>query len=498
MADGYARVTGRIGTAITVPGPGLLNATAALSTAYACNSPVLMVTGQVVSDQIGQGRGALHEINDQLETVSSVVKYAERAMRPTEIPGMVRRAAKALQTGRPRPAEIEVPPDVLAGVTDVTLLEPETWFRSDLHQADPDLVEQAAEMLGKAERPLICAGGGALSAEAWAEVGELAVMLEAPVLMSSNCRGVVSDRDYHAHTGRVATLALVPEADVILVIGSRFLLASSASFAGATKVEAMVVQIDIDPDELGRNREPDVGLRGDAKSATAALLERIPAHNRSHPSRHDELGAIRDRSREGSAGALLVSDLGTVIREELPDDGTLVTESTQVGYWAQNGGFEVYEPRTMITSGYQGTLGYGYATALGAQVGRPDRKVVSINGDGGFMYNVQELSTQVQQDIPLVTVVFNDMAYGNVRRIQALRYNGHTIASRLHNPDFLKLADSFGMAGTRAETPDDFRHALRHALASNSPTLIEVPMPSTEELEGAFRMHPAPPRPVLQ
>ncbi|MEX2177822.1 MAG: thiamine pyrophosphate-binding protein, partial [Gemmatimonadaceae bacterium] len=160
MADGFARSTGQIGACFVVPGPGLLNAAAGLSTAYSCSSPVLCLTGQIASDQIGLGRGQLHEINNQLETISSVVKHAERAMRPEEIPGMVRRAAKELQTGRPRPVELEVPPDVLERVADVTLLEPEQWVRAVEHPADEDLLERAAEMLGRAERPLICSGGG--------------------------------------------------------------------------------------------------------------------------------------------------------------------------------------------------------------------------------------------------------------------------------------------------------------------------------------------------
>ncbi|MFQ5381468.1 MAG: thiamine pyrophosphate-dependent enzyme [Dehalococcoidia bacterium] len=498
MADGFARATGRVGTAVTVPGPGLLNAAAGLSTAYACNSPVLMVSGQIASDQIGKGIGALHEVRDQLETISAVTKSAERALRPSEIPAMVRRSMRELQTGRPRPAEIEVPPDVLAAVEDVTLLEPESWSREELHRADPDLIEEAARLLGRAERPLICSGGGVLAASAWDEVRQLSAMLEAPVLMTSNGRGAVSDRDYHAQTGRAATMQLVPAADAILVIGSRFALASSASFGGATAFEAAVVQIEIDPEELGRNHEPAVGLLGDAKGTARALLERIPRYNRSRPSRCEELEEVRARSRAFLAGAPLQSALGAVIREELPDDGFLVAESTQVGYWAQGGGFEIYEPRTMVTSGYQGTLGYGFATALGVQVGQPERKVVSINGDGGFMYNVQELATQVQQQIPLVTVVFNDNAYGNVRRIQTLRYNGHTIATRLHNPDFVRLAESFGMEGIRANGPEELRIALRRALADVTPALIEVPMPPSEELEGAFPMQQLPPRPKLQ
>ncbi|MQA00619.1 MAG: thiamine pyrophosphate-binding protein [Dehalococcoidia bacterium] len=496
MADGFARTTGRVGTSFVVPGPGLLNAAAGLSTAYACSAPVLCITGQIQSDLIGRGRGALHEINDQLEAISSVVKHAERAMTPEEIPGMVRRAFRELHTGRPRPVEIEVPPDVLERVADVTLLEPESWTRAVEHAADSDLIEQAAEMLGRAERPLICAGGGVLSAGAWEELRELSRILEAPVLMTSNGRGAVSDREYRAHSWQTAARELLPNADVILAVGTRFLIATDPRM-GSTGDGAKVVQLDIDPEEVGRNREPDLGIVGDAKQGLGALVERVPAHNRSRDSREAELTALKEEARRRWSQAEVQSSYGMAIREELPEDGILVSESTQVGYWCNGGAFPVYEPRTFLTSGYQGTLGYGFATALGAQVGNPDRKVVSINGDGGFMYNVQELSTMAQQDIPLVTVVFNDNAFGNVRRIQTLRYNGHTMATELQNPDFLKLADSFGVAGYRADGVDQFRKVLREALANNAPALIEVPMPPAAELSGAFTMEPLPPRPVL-
>jgi acetolactate synthase-1/2/3 large subunit len=494
MADGFARTTGKIGTCLVVPGPGLLNAAAGLSTAYACSSPVLAVTGQIASDQIGKGYGALHEINNQLETISSVVKSAERAMTPEEIPGMVRRAFQALRTGRPRPVEIEVPPDVLERVADVTLLEPDTSVRSEASPGDPDLLARAAEILGKAERPVIWSGGGVLSAGAWEELRELSRILEAPVVMSSNGRGAVSDHDYRGHSGIGPSQALFGDADAVLIVGSRFFL--NPRFGVSLPPELPVIQIDVDPDQIGKTVTPHVGIEADAKAALGQLVNLVPASNRARASREAELTALKERTREANAKAEMQAAYALTIREELPDDGILVSESTQVGYWAQGGGYPVYEPRTMLTSGYQGTLGYGYATALGAQVGNPDKKVVSINGDGGFFYNVQELSTQAQQQIPLVTVVFNDNGYGNVRRMQVLKYNGHKIATDLQNPDMVQMAEAFGVAGYRADTPESFRGVLREALASNAPALIEVPVPPAEEI-GTFPMTQDAPRPVL-
>ena len=494
MADGFARTTGQVGASLVVPGPGLLNAAAGLSTAYACSSPVLCVTGQIASDQIGQGYGALHEINNQLEMISSVTKSAERAMRPEEIPGMVRRAFHALRTGRPRPVEIEVPPDVLELVADVTLLEPEHWDRSEDSPGDPDLLRQAAELLGKAERPLIWSGGGVLSAGAWDELRELSSMLEAPVVMSSNGRGALSDREPRGLTGMLPSRELMATADVVLVVGSRFFL--SPRLGVTVPDETVLIQVDIDPEQIGRTATPQLGIEADAKAALRQLVDLVPQYNRARVSRDAELEGIKARALEIDSQAAVQQAYAMAIREELPDDGILVAESTQVGYWSTGGGFPVYEPRTYLTSGYQGTLGYGYATALGAQVGAPDRKVVSMNGDGGFMYNVQELSTQAQQNIPLVSVVFNDNGYGNVRRMQVHKYNDHRIASDLLNPDLVQLAESFGVAGYRASSPDELRTVMREALANNAPALIDVPVPPAEE-SGIWNFQQESPRPVL-
>lgn len=342
---------------------------------------------------------------------------------------------------------------------------------------------------------MICAGGGVLSAQAWEEVRELSCILEAPVIMTSNVRGVVSDHDYHAQVGRVAQMQLLATADAVLAIGTRFL----AGIAGPQGVEitGTVIQADIGPTEIARNRPVDLALLGDAKHTAGELVRRVAKHNRSRPSRETELRGVKDAQRAAYNSTPWQRDMVNVLREVMPEDGILVSESTQVGYVAQAGAFPVYRPRGMFTSGYQGTLGYGYATALGVQVGNPDRKVVSISGDGGFMYNVQELATHAQQGIPLVAVVFNDNLFGNVRRIQEQRYNGHGMGTELNNPDFQKVAELFGVTGYRAKDAGEFRSALDRALASNKPALIEVAQPRTPDLAAAAPMQQLPPRPVL-
>jgi acetolactate synthase I/II/III large subunit len=478
MADGYARTTGRVGTALVVPGPGLLNATAALSTAYACNSPVLMISGQIQSDLIEFGRGVLHEIPNQLGMIRSVTKWAGRAMTPEEIPGLVRQAFEQLQSGRPRPVEIEVPPDVLQKKANVTLLEP---YQPDRVQPDLDLIERAARVLGEAKSPLIFAGGGVLGSGAWDELRRLAEMLQAPVITTSNGRGAISDRHYLSQP-MLAAPVLTPEADVILAVGTRFV--QPATMPWGPKEGQRVIHLDVDPEEIGRNHKAtDLGIVGDAKLGLAALAERTGRYNAGRPSREEELRALQRKAFDLLATVKPQADYAMAIRQELPDDGILVSEMTQVGYWS-NQGFPVYAPRTYITPGYQGTLGFGFGTALGCQVGNPDRKVVSINGDGGFGYQLQELSTMAYHQIPLVTVVFSDDAYGNVNRIQRTQFNGHEIASRLKNPDFVKLAESFGIEGRRATSPDELRTHLRDAFANGHPVLISVPIGEVPSMWG--------------
>jgi acetolactate synthase-1/2/3 large subunit len=468
MADGYARTTGEIGVFLVVPGPGVLNAASALATAYANNSPVLCITGQVPSDLIGIGRGVLHEIDDQLGLLRHLTKWAARASTPGDVPYVVHEAFRQLRSGCPRPVAIEIPPDVLAMVGEVRLgerLPPERLA------GDPTRLEAAAKLLGEAERPLILAGGGILAADASEELQVVAELLEAPVVMSTNGRGALSDRHELAQT-QIALPDLLPTADAILAVGTRLttIVGQPMPVGGRP-----LVRIDADPTQLNRTILSTVPIAADAKLALAELANRLVRHNEKRPSRRAESAALRRALDAETDAADPHGSFGRAIRAVLPQDGILVGEMTQVDYWARFG-HRVYRPRTYLNPGYQGTLGSGFPTALGAKVAHPNRVVISINGDGGFGFASQELATAVQHGIGLITVVFDDGAFGNVKGIQIREFGGRTIASELKNPSFAKLAEVYGAAGVRAEDAHALEAALREAASYHGPTLIEVPV----------------------
>jgi len=465
MADGYARTSGDVGVCMMVPGPGLLNASAALATAYACSSPVVCITGQVDSHAIDAGYGLLHEVRHQDTILSSLTGWNGRAYEPRQIPALVQSAFAHALSGRPRPSAVELPPDVLQSVQDVTLCERSVPVRA---APDPDLVRQAADLLRNAERPVIYSGGGTLAAEAWPELQQLAALLEAPVVMSVDGRGALSDLDDLAHTG-VTGQSLLQDADVVLGVGTRFW--QPARVWGAS--HARVIRIDADPEELTRHGVPAVAIEADAKLALAALRDALDGDSGIRASRRDEF-----RARKAAAAARLSAfepqaPFAAAIRRALPDDGITVNDLTQVTFFATVG-FPVYSPRTFIGPGYQGTLGSAFATALGAQAAHPDRAVLALAGDGGFMYTVGELATQRQHGLNVVSIVFNDGAFGNVKRTQEQAFGGRVLASDLVNPDFVALARSFGIDAERVINAPALESALRSALAAHRPALIEV------------------------
>ena len=466
MALGYARASGKVGTYAVVPGPGLLNTTAALATAYATNAPVLCLSGQIPSDMIGRGFGLLHEIPDQLGVLQRLTKWAARIEHPTQTGKLVNEAFRQLHDGRPRPVGLEIPPDVLALAGEVAL--PAAEAAPPITEPDPELIDKAAALLAAAKKPLMFVGSGAV--DAGEEVLAVARMLQMPVASFSGGKGIVSDRHYLAQSA-LAGHQLWREADVVLAVGTRL---HQPQLRWGVDRDLKLIRIDIDPVEITRYFKPALGIVADAKTALAALHDALGRQAPSRPSRQDELETLK-----AATLARLDQQLGPqceylrAIRAELPDDGIYVEDLTQVGYVGRMA-FPVYHPRTYVHSGYQGTLGFGFATALGAKIGRPDRPVVSVSGDGGFMFNVQELSTAARHGIDIVAIVFADGAYGNVRRMQKEDYGNKLIGVDLLNPHFPKLAESFGAAGVRTTTPDGLRRELAAALKRRGATVIEV------------------------
>ena len=472
MAFGYARSTGKVGVYSVVPGPGFLNASTALSTAYACNTPVLCLAGQIPLNAIGRGIGYLHDIPDQLGIAERLTKWADRIDHPSQAPDAVREAFRQLQSGRRRPVSLEMPLDVMSQQAEVSLLDPPGSYAEP--QPDPELVKQAAKLLGKAKKPLIVCGSGAIDAAP--ELLEIAEMLQAPVISQRGGKGVISDRHYLSHS-YPAGHRLWPDADVVLAVGTRF---KYYRLHWGTDADLKTIHIDIDPTEVNRISAPTVGIVADAGEALKQLIPEVTSCNIKRPSLKDELGAFKaGMHAEFNKNVQPQMSYLNVIREELPDDGILIDEITQVGITSWYG-YPVYEPRTFISSGYAGNLGYGYPTSLGVKVGNPDKKVVALSGDGGFMFNSGELATAVKYQLATVTIIFTDNSFANVARAQTQRYGGRVIGTDLHNPDFVKFAESFGAIGYRAETPEKLREMLKRGMDDNGPVIIEVPLPKKD------------------
>ncbi|MDE0705163.1 MAG: thiamine pyrophosphate-binding protein, partial [Rhodospirillaceae bacterium] len=453
MALGAALASGRPQAFAVVPGPGFLNASAALATAYATNAPVLALVGQIPSRAVGKGFGLLHELPDQLGVLDRLTKQAATITGGDEAHALLQSAFAALQSGRRRPVGVEVPVNVWKA--------PVKGAPADLSapaaaapEIDTGRVDAAVRLLEQAERPLIVVGGGAQDCSA--EVTRLAEMLSAPAVAYRTGRGVVSS-EHDLSAGAPVGHALWPDCDVVLGIGTRL---NQQMLWGADDA-LKIVHIDIDAEELGRVREPDVALHADAREAVPMLIAALEGKEANRGAWLERAAAVKARfakayrDRLGPQMAWL-----DAIRAELPRDGIFVDELTQVGYVARLA-FPSYMPRTHLTSAYQGTLGWGIPSGLGAAHARPDVPVVAIAGDGGALFGIGELATAVHYGIPLTAVVFNDNAYGNVRRFQIENYDNRPIASDLTSPDFVRLAESFGARGLRAETPDDLRQRLR-------------------------------------
>jgi acetolactate synthase-1/2/3 large subunit len=468
MALGAALATGKPQTYAVVPGPGLLNSGAALLTAYGMNAPVLALIGQIPAADIGRGFGHLHEIRDQAGILSRLVDFSARIDAPGDAPGLVAHALGAMRRGRPGPAALECAIDVWGKEGEIAEIPAAAPVAPPA--LDEDAVNEAAKRLGAAQNPFIVCGGGAQDAAE--EVTLLARMLQAPVLGYRRGRGVLDSRDPLSVTLPLGR-ELWGEADVVLAVGTRLYMQQAH---WGVDDDLAIVRIDADPQEPSRLRAPAVALVGDSRPILRRLIEALPRHNRVRPARREEMEERQAKWAKRFDKLEPQREFLAAIRAELPEEGIFVDEVTQIGFAARLM-LPVYRPRTFLSPGYQDNLGWGFATALGVQQARRDVPVVAIAGDGGFLYTANELASAILHRIPLVTVVFADGSYGNVRRIQEERYGNRLIASDLANPDFVRFAESFGAAAERVRTPSDLRQALRRAFSwRDGPSLIEVPV----------------------
>ncbi|MFO1159770.1 MAG: thiamine pyrophosphate-binding protein [Reyranellaceae bacterium] len=464
MALGYAQSTGKPSAFSVVPGPGVMNTMGALTTAWGVNAPIMCITGQVPSAMIGRGRGQLHEMPDQLATLKTLLKFAERIEHPTDAPQVMARAWQAMVSGRPGPVAVEMPWDMFPATADVTPIDP-LGKRED-PTPDPDKIAALAKLVDAAKAPMIWVGGGAV--EAGTEVLALAEKIGAPVVSFRTGKGVVDSR-HPLSLNTVGGFELWDKVDLLIGIGTR--LDVPMARWGAAPAGLNTARIDIDPAEH-RRLTVNVPLVADAAEGARALAAAVAKKS-------DTAAWLAEVAKAKAAALAAIQraqpqySMVEAIREVLPDDGIVVDEVTQVGYiiWY---GYPVHQPRRLISSGFSGTLGYGFPTALGVKVANPDRPVISVTGDGGFLFGGSDLATAVQFGINLVTVVVNNASYGNVKRDQERLYEGRHSGAVLTNPDFQAYAKAFGVASWKVETADELRGALREALASNAPAVVEV------------------------
>ena len=476
MADGYARASGKPGVALVVPGVGIYNAASGLANAYARSSPVLLIAGQVPRAQIGRGLGAVHEVLDQMDVVRSVTKWRQRAVRPREIPYAVSEAFRQMRTGRPRPVIIEIPPDAGVEREEVVLRNPAPVSRI---VPNSEQLREAAAVIAQSRLPLIYAGGGVARSDAESALVNLAETTNIPVVTSTGGKGTIPDGHPLCYGSCFSPRGerqemnqlydVMASADLVIGIGARFSLGNPAGEAST------LVNINIDDTELTRVQANTIPLHGDARATIEALLPRLRdagAGDRSSPA----MAVDAARRLIAHYDVQLQEPLYPFVealREAIPEDAFVTWDVTQLGFYARTH-WQVHHPKTYIDSGYQFNLGYAFPTALGAKVAQPDRPVVCIAGDGGFMFNASELATAVKYGINVVTVVLRNDSFGNVARDLDDVFSG-TYETDLHNPDFVKFAESFGAVGMRAASPMDIATLLPAALELQQPVIIDVP-----------------------
>ena len=486
MADGYARAGGQVGVCLSTTGPAALNTLTPLGTAFSDSSRVLCIASQIQAEFLGREKGLLHECSGQSEGFQAVTKWRQTATTVDAIPWLVRDAFAQLGSGRPRPAALEIPCDVLDAAGRPALPAP---LETDLEQPCPEELSRACQLLEKARRPVIWAGGGLIRAGASDALTRLAERLQSPVFTTTLGKGAIPE-DHPLSAGNTllhpAGRAYLQTCDLMLAVGTRFKEIETERWR--LKLPERLIHMDIDPAEIGRNYEVSAAVVGHARPALEGCLElcrgAAPARDRAREVK-ELRGRIWSECRQRAPAAV---ELVECLRAALPRESVLVCDLTAAASWCHHL-LEVYEPATFHSPWGFCTLGFGLPAAIGAKLAQPRRPVVLLSGDGGFLFNCQELATAVECGLPLVMMVFNDRGYGVLRPQQMARY-GRTHAADLVNPDFAALAKAFGAGALRVERLEDLPRNLTKALSQPAPCLIEVtapiPWPPIETTAGMF------------
>ena len=463
MADGFARATGEVGVAITVPGPGASNASTGILEAFTDCAPVLLITGQSDSSLYSKHPSKMFHGLDQMRFFASLTKYCAIAHTVAEIPVVVENAFKAMRNGRPGPTVLEFPMDVVTGEGEVQI--PTRVERDELPPPDDTDLSTAVETIRNAKMPLIFAGSAVYHANARNELRLLAEKLNAPVIVTRNGKGALSEdhplalQICYGYLGREA----LQRSDCLIGIGPRFTSIDTRNWS--LELPQPFIQIDEDPDEIGLEYPCDVGVVGDMKLTLQALIEDVaPAQNA-----WDETLAGLRKPFDAQPSLPVIHEFQDV----LPRDTIYAIDVHSLGY-ASFAEFPIYDPRTFLYPNIGVALGHAYPAAIGAKVAYPDRPVICFSGDGGFLMGAVEMATAMKYGINVVAVVVNDGALSAIKGSQLKGCEGRTIDTDLVNPDFVEFAKSFGAYTKRVEDLGDFKETLRDALAAEQPALIEV------------------------
>jgi acetolactate synthase-1/2/3 large subunit len=480
MADGYARTSGKPGVCFIITGPGMTNITTAMGQAYADSIPMLVISSVQSRNQLGGGRGRLHELPSQSALVAGVAAFSHTLMSASELPGVLARAFAVFQAGRPRPVHIEIPLDVLVENADALLeSKPVSVARAG---AAPLAVTQMASLLAKARRPLILAGGGAIAAAQ--ALMSLAEQLDAPVALTINAKGMLPSRHpllVGSTQSLAPTRALINDADVVLAIGTELAETDyDITFTDSFRIPGILLRIDIDPDQTVRNFPPAVALVSDADIAVKALLTEMVGQHREERRKdwgRTRVAALRDTLEESwdQTARGQTRFLQTII-DVLPDV-VLVGDSTQPVYTG-NLTINLDQPRHWFNSstGY-GTLGYALPAAIGAWLGSADARthnpVVCLIGDGGLQFTLSELASAVEAGTPIIVLLWNNQGYEEIKKYMVNRAI-EPVGVDIYTPDFVGVAKAFGCAAQAVSGVDELTAALQAAQARPGPSFIEV------------------------